>query len=92
MQVTSRGCSRAYIVCVLWHAWEYCKKLKAESKSICFPFPEETVEEWLLVAKDDCQQSSEFMQFFGGTEYSVEDSSTFWTLPTHFFTWLVFSL
>jgi len=87
MQVTSRGCSRAYIICVLWHAWEYCKRLKVQNQNICFPFVDDMVEEWLSLAKEDCEQSLDFMHFFGGTEYSAKDSTTFWSLPVHFFTW-----
>jgi hypothetical protein len=87
MQVTSRGCSRSYIICVLWHGWEHVRYLKANDLPVCFPFPEEVVTGWLTAARNDCSQSPQFLNVFGGTEYCDEDKSTFWSIPSHFFTW-----
>jgi hypothetical protein len=89
-QVTSRGCSRSYIVCVLWHAWEHVRLVKSTGGSVTFPFKEPFVEEWLIASKEDCTKADFFNGIFGGTEYSEDDSTTFWTLPSHFFTWYVF--
>jgi hypothetical protein len=86
-QVTSRGCSRSYIVCVLWHAWEYVRLVKSSGGSVTFPFQGQIVEEWLVTSKEDCAKAECFNGVFGGTQYSEDDSTTFWTLPSHFFTW-----
>ncbi len=88
--VTSRGCSRAFIVCVLWHAWEYVRSLRHHDSPVCFPFPEEVVQEWLLLAQQDCRNPYFHEDFFGGTAYSEYDSSTYWTQPPHFYTWYGF--
>lgn len=88
LQVTSRGCSRAYIVCVLWRAWEHVRLLKSQDASISFPFNESVVKDWLIAARDDCLQAGEeFLELFGGTDFSGDDATTYWTLPPHFFTW-----
>ena len=36
--VTSRGCSRIYVLCVLWRGLDYVKRMKAEGRSVVFPF------------------------------------------------------
>ncbi len=85
-QVTSRGCSRAYVVCVLWRSLEYVRKLYASGNQITFPFPDQDVEEWLLIARVDCNDEK-FQKMLGGIDYFPDESSTYWTLAVHFFTW-----
>ena len=88
MQVTSRGCSRAYIVCVLWRAWEYVRLLKSNDSSIAFPFADSVVVAWLTAARSDCTQATEeFLLMFGGTEFTDDDPTSYWTISSHFFTW-----
>lgn len=86
-QVTARGCNRGYIIFVLWHGLEYVRLLKSENHPINFPFPDDIVQKWIDEARNDCLKSPAFIQVFGGTEYYHEDSTTYWTLPDHFFTW-----
>lgn len=85
-QVTSRGCSRAYIVCVLWHTWEYVRSLYVQKLPVCYPFPEDAVKQWLVQAKEHCNEDM-FLQCFGGTYFMSDDPTTYWSLPSHFFTW-----
>lgn len=88
MQVCSRGCSRWYIVCVLWHAWQYVRKLYNNHFSICFPFPDEIVLEWVQKSKYDCSLVPEDdRDIFGGTDFNSREPTSYWTLPNHFFTW-----
>jgi hypothetical protein len=89
MQVTSRGCSRAFILCVLWRGWEYVRSLKLENESVSFPFPESVITSWLELAKEDCLKAENkfLFEYFGGTEFSLDDVTSYWTLPHHFFTW-----
>jgi hypothetical protein len=84
-QVTSRGCCRAFIICVLWRGWEFVRLRKVEDSPICFPFPENIIQQWIDGARDDCKKAKAFVTIFGGTDF--DDDSTYWTLPHHFFTW-----
>jgi hypothetical protein len=86
-QVTSRGCARAFIICVLWRGWQYVRYSKAAGDSICFPFADEVVQEWIDSAISDCCLSRDFVKQFGGTEFSLEEPGSFWSHPAHFFTW-----
>lgn len=90
-QVTSRGCSRAYIVCVLWHGWQYVRSLRSQGEPVCFPFPDDIVQLWLDSALIDCCTAPDFLHLFGGTEFQREDASSFWTTPLNFFTWYYLS-
>ena len=53
-QVSSRGCSRAYILCVLFRALKYVRMLRSLSQPITFPFPASEIDIWLEEAKIDC--------------------------------------
>ena len=85
-QVSSRGCSRAYILCVLLRGLHYVRKLRAKSQPVSFPFPAFEIECWLEKAKEDCSDV-EFQRVYGGTDFSPSDVSTFWTSASHFYTW-----
>ncbi len=86
-QVTSRGCARAFILCVLWRGWEYVRNLKGNGDPVCFPFPESVVQEWIDAAFQYCSMAKEFVTMFGGTDFDKDDQSSYWTQPAHFFTW-----
>ena len=90
-QVSSRGCSRAYVICLLWHVWEHVRLLKAqdEKASIAFPLHEDVVARCLQAARKNCNDLPDFVQSFGGTEYCDSDEATFWSLPHQFSTWSV---
>lgn len=86
-QVTSRGCARAFILCVLWRGWQYVRRLKADGDAVCFPFSESVVQEWMDAAIEDCSIAQDFTTKFGGTEFNLEDFGSFWSQPSHFYTW-----
>lgn len=85
-QVSSRGCSRAYILCVLYRGLRYVRNLRAKSQPVSFPFPAFEIECWLDNAKEDCSDVA-FQRMYGGTDFSPSDVSTFWTSASHFYTW-----
>lgn len=87
-QVSSRGCSRAYILCVLLRGLHYVRNLRVKSQPVSFPFPAFEIECWLEKAKEDCSDV-EFQRMYGGTDFSPSDVSTFWTSASHFYTWWV---
>lgn len=85
-QVSSRGCSRAYILCVLFRALSHVRRRRSVGQPVSFPFSTSDVDKWLVDAQNDCMDQ-EFQDVFGGTSFSISDPSTYWTSPTHFFTW-----
>ena len=90
------GCSRTFLLSTLYHCLQDCKRIFALGGSIAFPFSETSVDSWFQSALIDCRQDSiETRNFFlivGGTQFDEVDSSTYWTHPKHFYTWLVLSL
>lgn len=86
-QVTSRGCSRGFIILVLWHGWQFVLSQHRAGSPINFPIDEEIVRQWMYHAREDAPRSSAFLELFGGTDFIRDDPSTFWTIPSHFFTW-----
>jgi hypothetical protein len=72
---------------VLWRGWKYVRQLKASAQYVCFPFAESVIQEWIDEAIQDCRLSPDFLKKFGGTDFDLEDSGTYWTQPSHFFTW-----
>ena len=55
--ISSRGCSRVFIVLILKEALNYCQSL---SHSPDFPFRNNLVKMWLVKVKNDCISSSPF--------------------------------
>ena len=88
-QVTSRGCSRVYIVFVLYRALFYVQQLRTEHMAVFFPFPTPHIESWFEMAQQDCTKSryNEYNILLGGTVFTLDDTSTYWTNPQQFFTW-----
>jgi hypothetical protein len=84
-QVSSKGCSRAYILCVLNRALEYVQMLRVYSQPAAFPFAKDVIENWLLLATGDC--SIDLQLELGVIDYFPGDTSTFWTSPLQFITW-----
>jgi hypothetical protein len=85
-QVSSRGCSRAYIICVLFRALQYVRLRRLAGQPVSFPFISSEIEKWIVDARGDIADI-DFQRFFGGTDFSLSDPSTYWTTPSHFFTW-----
>jgi hypothetical protein len=83
--VSSRGCSRIFIIFVLKEALKYCRSL---SNSPDFPFAKSLVKTWLENAKKDCATTSQLsLQRLGGIEFSSTNTASYWTEPKQFFTW-----
>ena len=85
-QVSSRGCSRAYILCVLQRALQYVRQRRMSGHAVSSPFSAAEIEKWLIQARTDCLDPY-FQQLFGGTDFNLNDASTYWTSTSHFFTW-----
>jgi hypothetical protein len=87
-QVTSRGCSRAYLICALWRGLEHVRQAYSKGLIISFPFNDSDINGWLIEARNDCCDLN-FQMALGGVDYFPEDPSTFWTLSSQFNTWCV---
>lgn len=85
-QVSSRGCSRAFLICVLYHVWQHVKQLKKKKQNVVFPFPNSLIISWLNSAHSDCSNGS-LNKLYGGNEYVEGDPTTYWSEPCHFLTW-----
>ena len=85
-QVTCKGGSRGYILCVLCRTLEYVRKLHLLGSVVQFPFPDSEVLKWLDIARYDCVEPS-FQDGLGGTPYDSNDPATFWTKSQQFCTW-----
>lgn len=86
MTVTSRGCSRSFIICVCYRALYNASLKFACGQAVNFPFDEEDVKQWLVLGRFDCEGAI-FQAQLGGTAISHSDIRTFWTEPQQFFTW-----
>jgi hypothetical protein len=85
--VSSKGCSRSFIVIFLYEALHYCRTL---SHSPDFPFTKSLIKIWLNKAQIECHSrtiSSETLSPYGGIEFKYENSSSYWTSPKQFYTW-----
>ena len=48
-QITSKGCSRGFILCVLYRALDYVRQRQMLGHTVQFPFCNEEISRWLLV-------------------------------------------
>jgi hypothetical protein len=85
-QVTSRGCSRSFALCVLWRALEFVRYSHSIHKKIAFPFSVNDVSNWIDRAQSDCSDL-EFQRILGGVDFFPDDIRSYWNVPNHFFTW-----
>lgn len=81
--VSSRGCSRYFIIVVLRRALDYCKSLPHAPD---FPFSRNVIQIWLDEAKLACETSTTTLPL-GGIVFSPTDSTSYWTVPKQFLTW-----
>ena len=81
--VSSRGCSRTFVVCFLTRILEHCRSLSDAPE---FPFSNELVIKWLSIARQDCIDGVIDIDF-GGVPFNEDDLSSHWTAPHQFFTW-----
>ena len=86
--ISSRGCSRGFILCVLWRAWEYVRKMHYFGNQITFPFPDEIISDWVNNAIEDCRKND--FSVFGGTAFNATNASTFWTKTSQFLLWYAY--
>jgi hypothetical protein len=84
--VTSLGCSRGFITCVLARALEHVKAL-GPGASISFPFANADITAWMQLAAEDCLTNKEYQLALGGTQFSIADPTTYWSNPQQFLTW-----
>ena len=56
-QITSKGCSRGFILCVLYRALDYARQQQMMGHAIQFPFCVDEINRWLLV-RSSCQLCS----------------------------------
>lgn len=52
-QVTSRGCSKGYMVCIFFRAWEYAMACHANGTPLSWPYPTKAIESWIIAARLD---------------------------------------
>lgn len=81
--VSSRGCSKAFIICFLTRILEYCRSI---DKAPDFPFESDLVAKWLVMARRDCIMHA-IEDDFGGVVFEAEDTSSYWTATFQYFTW-----
>ena len=81
--VSSRGCSRIFILKVLIQAYDYVSSLETSPE---FPFDNNLVKSWLVTAKNECGSAS-FAEVLGGISFNDDDVTSHWTQPRQFFTW-----
>jgi hypothetical protein len=80
--VSSRGCSRAFIVCVMEQALDYVSSLPHSPDAYSMAL----IKSWLEEAKRRCQ-IGHVVPNLGGTAFSVHDPQTYWTDPRQYLTW-----
>lgn len=85
-QVTSRGCNRAFIVCVLYRVLNHVVSVHQNGTVVEFPLDKELLRSWMASAVIDAQDS-DLNEAFGGTVLCTSDPATFWNDPQQFSTW-----
>jgi len=93
-QVSSRGCSKAFIVCVYSRIFETCHQKWQQGQALSWPFTTQELAGWLNLAKKDmvAQVEETWSETFGGCAFSINDPTSFWTSPDHFKTFHKVSL
>ena len=72
--VSSRGCTRLFIICVLQSALKYCRSLAVAP---LFPFKSERVREWLKDARRTCEvNNGAVWEQFGGVKFDTTNPTT----------------
>ena len=88
-QVTSKGCSKVFILCALYRTLRGCRRELAAGGDICFPFDVSRVATWLQEAAEDCTrpQAVVLQAQLGGVDFDSADRHTYWTEPKQLNTW-----
>lgn len=66
--VTSRGCSRAFILCTLYRALYSVSLQFYDGIPVSHPFNNNDIDKWLTLAKEDCADQ-EFQDLLGGITF-----------------------
>lgn len=87
--VTSRGCSRAFLICSLYRMSLYISELynKFQCRINFSIISNADINVWFAEAGNDCLSDSSFEALLGGTKYDPKDMSTFMTSPEQLKTW-----
>ena len=81
--VSSRGCSRAFIISVLEQMLDYVRSLPQSPEG----YPDTLVMTWLQQAYRNCRDGH-IVHHLGGTAFNASDAATYWTDPHQFLpTW-----
>ena len=88
-QVTSKGCSKLFILCALHRTLQGCRQEFTRGQDICFPFEPSKVAGWLCEATEDCctAAAAALQAELGGVAFDAADRSTHWTEPKQLNTW-----
>jgi len=55
-QVTSRGCSKGYMVCIFYRALEYAINCHESGATFGWPYPAAAITEWIKSARGDMRE------------------------------------
>ena len=61
--ITSKGCSRGFILCVLYRALDYVRQRQMLGHTVQFPFCNEEISRWLLVSSS-CHRAIDWFRRF----------------------------
>ena len=61
--ITSKGCSRGFILCVLYRALDYVRQRQMLGHTVQFPFCNEEISRWLLVSSSRYRVVDWFLEF-----------------------------
>jgi hypothetical protein len=83
--VSSKGCSRTFIILFLHEALSHCRSL---AHSPDFPFSKSLIKLWLIKSQNECRAMDPAEPSpYGGIEFHFENSTSYWTTPKQFYTW-----
>ena len=67
-QVTSRGCSKAYMICIFYRALDYAMDCYENHIDFGWPYQQKAIDEWIRHARSDMLATpgwdSVYVQFF----------------------------
>lgn len=55
--VTSRGCSKAFMIVLFYRAFEHALNCKDEQIPFGWPYPHKAIEEWIMKARKDMRDT-----------------------------------
>jgi hypothetical protein len=82
--VSSRGCSKLFVIRFLKHALKYVSQLPAAPD---FPFDVVLVEKWLRETRTECTEDPNGPADYGGLKFDGSNPASYWTCAQQFYTW-----